>query len=85
MATQSVPPVTPESIKAAKAAMLRERFNVMRETGVVIRPDGTMVLPSLDVTPKAHMPKRWHCCECDLWFMNRADCPACGLALQRAH
>lgn len=34
---------SPESVKAAKAQMLRERFDVMRETGVVIRPDGTIL------------------------------------------
>lgn len=76
---------TVESIAAAKAQQLRERFNVMRETGVVIRPDGTMVLPSLDVTPKAHRPKRWYCQPCRRWFMSRLDCPRCGLALLRAH
>lgn len=78
-------PVTSESIKAAKAAMLRERFDVMRETGMVIRPDGTIVLPSLCEKPKAHRPKRWFCAMCEVWFMSRADCPRCGMALERAH
>lgn len=47
MAPPSLPPVTKESIAAAKAAMLRERYDVTKETGVVIRPDGTIVLPSM--------------------------------------
>lgn len=45
MSTAKYPPVTPDSIKAAKAQMLRERLDVMKETGVVIRPDGTLILP----------------------------------------
>lgn len=78
-------PVTAESIRLAKAAMLRERFDVMKETGMVIRPDGTIVLPSIEAAPKAKRPKRWFCDMCELWFMSRVDCPECGLALQRAH
>lgn len=75
-------PVTPQSIAAARAAMLRERAHVMRQTpGLVIRADGRIVLPRV----KAHRPKRWYCEMCERWFMSRVDCPECGLALQRAH
>jgi hypothetical protein len=79
------PPVTAQSIASAKAAMLRERFDVMRETGMVIRPDGTIVLPSLCDKPKAHRPKRWYCPMCDVWFMHGVECKACGCSLERAH
>ena len=42
------PPVTSKSIADAKAQMLRERLDVMKETGVVIRPDGTLILPKVN-------------------------------------
>lgn len=35
------------SIAAAKVQMFRERHEVMRETGMVIHPDGTIVLPEV--------------------------------------
>ena len=74
-------PVTPESIAAAKAAQRVERALVTAQTGLTITADGRVVLPR----PKAHRPKRWYCQLCSRWFMNRADCPHCGLALLRAH
>lgn len=73
---------TPESIQAARIAMMREREHVMRQfPGLLIKADGTIVLPK----PKAHRPKRWFCEPCERWFMSRLDCPRCGCALLRAH
>ena len=74
-----VPPVTRASILAAKAAMLRERMNVTKETGVVIRHDGTIVLPSLD-----DAPKRVYCEMCDRWFSRGRICRECGAPMVRA-
>lgn len=75
-------PVTRESVESAKAAMVREREHVMRQTpGLVIREDGSIVLPRR----KAQRPKRWLCIMCERWFMSRMDCPQCGMALERAH
>ncbi len=40
--------VTPESIAWAVAEAQRERDEVERQTGVRVRPDGTIVLPRRD-------------------------------------
>lgn len=40
-----LPPVTAESIAAARDACLRDRAEVLRRTGVLITEDGRILLP----------------------------------------
>lgn len=84
MARRTEPPMTKESIDASHAQMLRDRVDVLKETGVVIRHDGTIILPP-HVVAKLR-PKHWYCEMCDRWFAKRhLDCPRCGCRLLRAH
>jgi hypothetical protein len=42
---EALPPVTPESVAAARDACLRERQRVLEATGILITDDGKILLP----------------------------------------
>jgi len=75
------PPVTKQSVEAARLAQRIERALVTAQTGLTITDEGRIVVRR----PKAQYPKRWYCGLCWRWFMSRVECPRCGIALQRAH